>query len=99
VSRYNTQTSTRVLSLCEQPRTAAEIEEHFSGSERHLARYAIYNLVKRGQLRNLTEGKCGWGKRGRFVVTEPSTGRIDAPSARRVVSDGSDLARAWGLMA
>jgi hypothetical protein len=89
MSRYNTQTSTRVLSLCEQPRTAVEIEEHFSGSERHLARYAIYNLVKRGQLRNLTEGKCGWGKCGRFVVADPS--------ARRVVSDGSDLARAWGL--
>lgn len=89
MSRYNTQTSSRVLSLCQQPRTAAEIEEQFAGAERHRARYAIYNLVKRGQLRNLTEGKCGWSKCGRFVVADPSE--------RHITSDGRDLQRAWGL--
>lgn len=91
MSRHNTQTSTRVLSLCEQPRTAAEIEEQFSVAERHLARYAIYNLVKRGLLQNVNPGQQGWGKCGRFVVSDPN--------ARRITSDGSDLARAWGATA
>lgn len=79
----------RVLSLCQQPRTSAEIEDEFPGRERHLARYAIYNLVKRGQLRNLTEGKCGPGKVGRFVATQPER--------RTPAGDGRELARAWGM--
>lgn len=95
MSRYNTQTSTRVLALCQQPRTVAEIEEDFGESERHLARYAVYNLVKRGVLRNINPGQYGWGKRGRFVAVgsdgEPLT--TSGP-----VSDGGlALARAWGL--
>ena len=98
MSRHNTQTSTRVLSLCQQPRTAAEIEEQFAGAERHRARYAIYNLVKRGQLRNLTEGKCGWSKCGRFVVADASA-QHTASTERRIASDGLDLQRAWGLSA
>jgi hypothetical protein len=90
VSRtYNTHIAPRVLDLCQQPRTVAEIEDEFRGTERHLARFAVYNLVKRGQLRNLTQGKCGNGKVGRFVATS---------GVRPPVGDGSALAAAWGLM-
>jgi hypothetical protein len=93
MSRYNTQTSTRVLSLCQQPRTVAEIEEDFGESERRLARYAVYNLVKRGVLRNINPGQYGWGKRGRFVAVGADG---EALTTSRPVNDGGlALARAW----
>jgi hypothetical protein len=85
----------RVLDLCQKPRTVAEIQEAFAGTERDLARYAVYNLVKRGLLRNVNPGQHGWGKRGRFVCAD-STDTGDC-KARRITSDGRDLARAWGL--
>lgn len=95
MSRYNTQTSTRVLSLCQQPRTVAEIEEDFGESERRLARYAVYNLVKRGVLRNINPGQYGWGKHGRFVAVGADGEALTTSSP---VSDGGlALARAWGL--
>jgi hypothetical protein len=87
--------ASRVLALCQQPRTVAEIEQDFGESERHLARYAVYNLVKRRLLRNINPGQHGWGKRGRFVVAGADG---EALTTTRPVSDGGlALARAWGL--
>jgi hypothetical protein len=90
VKRYNTSIAPRVLDLCQKPLTVAEIEDQFSSTERHRAKFAVYNLVKRGQLRNVNPGQKGWNKCGRFVVTD--TGAGGAPRG-----DGRELARAWGL--
>lgn len=100
-ARYrNTHIAPSVLALCaDGARTMAELQAQFDAAEQPLVRHHVYNLVKRGWLRNLTEGKCGNGKVGRFVVTElgqqqPSKA---AEGPKRWRNDGMDLQRAWGV--
>ena len=83
----------RVLKLCQQPRTSAEIEAEFDTcDEASRARFAIYNLVKRGLLRNIAEGRHSVRNPGRFVAAKPE--RVSVPRG-----NGSELARAWGMLA
>lgn len=80
----------RVLALCQEPRTSAEIEAEFRTlDEARRARFAVYNLVRRGLLRNIAEGRHSVRNPGRFVAARPERA---APKGT-----GSELARAWGL--
>lgn len=87
----------RVLRLCQQSLTMSEIVDHFPAHDATRARYAVYNLVKRGLLRNEVEGKCGPHRSGRFVVTEAAPAMEPERHAPR--GTGIELARAWGLLA
>lgn len=100
-NRYqNTHIAPRVLELCQQqPLSVEQLKAHFAGSEQGLVRHHVYNLVKRGQLRNVTDGKCGNGKVGRFVRVAEQAPRqgvpADAGPAALGSSDGRALAAVW----
>lgn len=100
-----------VLDFCRQPRTMREIRQHFADdSER--ARFAVYNLIRRGELVNLgqAEGRA-MRKPGLFVASgvqvpaeavaeklpEPSKPQRKAQPAPRPRGPGADLAAAWGI--
>jgi hypothetical protein len=91
----NTHIAPRVVALCAQkPRTAAQVMAEFPADEARLARFALYNMVKKGLLVNVTRGKCGNGKVGRFVAVTPT----HAPPLHKAPDGyGEDLARAWGM--
>lgn len=79
-----------VLNFCQQPKTMAEIRAQFGTDWRF--RYAVYNLVAAGKLKNLNPRRDDHAryKPGLFVSTE-AHGEVPAPA-----NDGGVLLqRVW----
>lgn len=81
--KYDPERAQRVLDLCSEPKTAAQIVAALGSRQ---ARFAVHNLVKRGELQNLNAGKRV-GTPGLFVVAKPR---------ERSTDRGALLASVWG---
>jgi hypothetical protein len=86
---YMMNRSTKVMNFLRQPRSMAEIMEHFDYAPQ--ARYAVYNLVKRGMVLNLVADP---NAKGLYVVAERSAREAPFSSAAC-----RDLQQAWRAQA
>jgi len=92
----------QVLEFCsDQPRTMQEIMDQFGHDTRF--RYAVFNCVAHGKMRNLNAGN-GRAKPGLYLATK-SIAKKAEPAARVAASAcldwaaGKALAQVWGARA
>ena len=91
----------QVLEFCsDQPRTMEEIVEHFSSDARY--RYAVYNAVAHGKMRNINAGQ-GRSTPGLYVTIKCARPKKAAQDVVMSTSldwaAGKALAQAWGARA
>lgn len=94
------ETRQRILELCREPKTVADIEHHFqetTGSDLGV-RQAVYACRKRGYLTNISEVRANRHCFGLFVITEAGLellGDTCAELAPPKRWDATALMRAW----
>lgn len=87
-----------VQAYCTTPRTMADIVDHFEahhGAGRQ-ARFAVYNLVRRGLLLNVAPTKASRGTPGLFICAAADSPHVPAaPVAVQRPFDTRALVAAW----
>lgn len=92
----------RILQLCRDPQTVADIEQHFqeaTGSDQGV-RLMVYNCRKAGLLNNVAEGRANRHHFGLFVISDYGLERLGddgTTTGRRW--DATELVRAWAGVA